>query len=109
MSGPGAAYCDDQEQRWPLAPTTMRPLTAIGEVHFCTPLQRPVVVDWNTISPVSPSTACSLLLLISQTMASLLPSVVVEMGDLSAALAHQTVCAVAGAPGETRMPTSEPL
>src|SRR3954467_12321746 len=32
-------YCGDQEQRWPSPPTTMRPLTAIGDVQRRTPVQ----------------------------------------------------------------------
>src|SRR5262249_37186810 len=88
----------DQEQRWPSPPAMTRPLAAMGEVHWRTPLQAPVAVAMG--APVSPSTATSWLLLTYQTTASDLPSVVVAMGEVTApaSAAHPTTRGAGGAP-----------
>src|SRR6478736_1745584 len=70
---------DLQEHSLPFAPTTMRPLTAIGDVQRWTPAHEPLPPS-KTVSPVSPSTPLSCPLLTNQTIAFDLPSVVVEIG-----------------------------
>ena len=87
------------EQSLPLAPTTMRPLTAMGEVQRWTPLHEPVPPS-NTLSPVSPSTPLSCPLFANQTIGFDLPSVVVEIGADGGfgPGVHQATFAVGGEP-----------
>src|SRR5437868_14557174 len=58
----------------------MRPLAAMGDVWRRTPPQSDVP-PLNTIAPVSPSNALSLVPFMNQTRAFEWPSVVVEMGE----------------------------
>src|SRR6185437_4528772 len=89
-------YWADQEQRFPSPPTMIRPLAAIGEVHWRTPEQVFVLV--KIVAPVSPSTPISLPLLMYQTTTSLVPSVVVEMGPVTGpeSGAHQATVGLGG-------------
>src|SRR5579863_1234315 len=77
----------------------IRPLAAIGEVHWRTPEQLLVLVKID--APVSPSTPLSLPLFMYQTTTSLVPSVVVEIGPVTApeSGAHQATLGVGGEPG----------
>src|SRR5215831_17823270 len=64
----------------------MRPFTAMGAVHLCTPAQALAAavgpaLPSKTVAPVSPSTPMSLVLFMNQTMAFDVPSVVVAIGD----------------------------
>ena len=87
------------EHSLPFAPTTMRPLTAIGEVQRWTPLHEPIPPS-NTLSPLSPSTPSSCPLFMNQTIGFDLPSVVVEIGAEGGfgPGAHQAMSAVGGEP-----------
>ena len=60
----------------------IRPLAAMGEVHWRTPEQLFVLV--KTAAPVSPSTPLRLPLFMYQTITLLVPSVVVEIGPVTA-------------------------
>jgi hypothetical protein len=53
-----SGQCEDQEQSFPSAATTMRPLTAMGDVHLRTAPQL-AAVSRNTVAPVAPSSATS--------------------------------------------------
>jgi hypothetical protein len=80
----------------------MRPLAAIGEVHWRTPEQ--VLLLAKIDAPVSPSTPLSLPLFMYQTTTSLVPSVVVEMGPVTApeSGAHHATLGFGGEPGAIR-------
>ena len=76
----------------------MRPLTAMGEVHWRTPGQLSLLA--NSDLPVSPSTAVRLPPFAYQTMALLLPSLVVAIGEVTVppSGAHHSALAVGGEP-----------
>src|SRR4029079_3641 len=79
----------DQEQSLPSAATTMRPATAMGDVHLRTEPQL-AAASLNTVAPVEPSSATSgLPPSMYQTRASDAPSVVVEMSPGAAGAPHR--------------------
>ena len=91
------AQCGDQEQKWVSPPTTMRPFTAMGEVHSRTPEQLSLPPAKMTL-PVSPSTPVSFPLLMYQTTVSEVPSVVVVIGAVTgpASVAHHSTWGFGG-------------
>src|SRR4051812_196240 len=83
----------------------MRPFTAMGDVHLRT-LVQVSAPPLKMTAPVSPSTPISLLPLMIQTMALLVPSVVVAIGAAGPPViaAHQSAAAVGGDPGVSPTP-----
>src|SRR6478609_1594189 len=83
------SQCGDQEQSFPSAATTMRPLTAMGDVHLRAAPQL-AAASRNTVVPVAPSSATSWLPpSMYQTSASDAPSVVVEISPGAAGAPHR--------------------
>src|SRR3569623_2390476 len=81
----------------PMPAPTMRPLTAIGELHFGT-LAHELLLEYR-FAPVSPSTPTSLPLFANHTTASDFPSVVVAMAVVALPIGARQATAAANGLG----------